>query len=79
MSTPREIAEAFSGHRFREVYAALAPEIRWIAVGEGALTGRDAVVEACEATLSELASGTAEFTRFVVIAGADAAAVDAKA
>jgi ketosteroid isomerase-like protein len=76
MSTPREIAEAFSGHRFREVYDALAPDIRWILVGERALTGRDAVVEACEDTLGQLASGTAEFQRFVVVAGTDAAAVD---
>ena len=49
MSTPREIAEAFSGHRFREAYAALAPDVRWNSVGEGAVTGREAVVEACEA------------------------------
>jgi ketosteroid isomerase-like protein len=76
MSTPREIAEAFSGHRFREVYDALAQDIRWTLVGEGALTGRDAVVEACEDTLGQLASGTAEFQRFVVVAGTDAAAVD---
>jgi ketosteroid isomerase-like protein len=77
MSTPREVAEAFSGHRFGEAYAALAEDVRWIAVGEGTLTGREAVVEACEATLGELASGTAEFERFLVIAGSDTAAVDA--
>src|SRR4051794_2264069 len=76
MRTPREVAEAFSGHRFREVYDALAPDVRWIAVGEGTLTGREAVVEACEDTLRMLASGTAEFQRFVVVAGPDAAAVD---
>ncbi|TFV83431.1 nuclear transport factor 2 family protein [Blastococcus sp. CT_GayMR16] len=76
MTTPRQIAEAFSGHRFREAYPALAPDVRWISVGEGTLTGRDAVVEVCEATLRELSSGTAEFQRFVVIAGTDAAAVD---
>jgi ketosteroid isomerase-like protein len=76
VSTPREFAEAFSGHRFREVYADLAPDVRWTAVGEGVLTGRDAVVDACEATLGALASGTAEFQRFVVVAGTDAAAVD---
>ena len=76
MTTPREVAEAFSGHRFRETYGALAEDVRWIAVGEGELTGRDAVVEACEATLRELASGTAEFTRFVVVGDSDVAAVD---
>jgi ketosteroid isomerase-like protein len=77
MTTTRQIAEAFSGHRFQEAYAALAPDIRWTSVGQGTLTGREAVVEACEATLAELASGTAEFRRFVVIAEGDAAAVDA--
>ena len=68
MTTPRQLAEAFSGHRFREVYPALAPDVRWTSVGDGTLTGPEAVVDACEATLGELASGTAEFERFVVIA-----------
>jgi ketosteroid isomerase-like protein len=77
VTTPRQVAEAFSGHRFREAYDALATDVRWISVGQGTLTGRDAVVEACEDTLGELASGTAEFQRFVVVAEADAAAVDA--
>jgi ketosteroid isomerase-like protein len=76
MSTPREFAEAFSGHRFREVYADLAPDVGWTAVGERTFTGREAVVAACEGTLGALAPGTTEFQRFVVIAGTDAAAVD---
>ena len=61
MTTPRQIAEAFSGHRFSEAYPALAPDVRWTSPGQFALTGREAVIEACEATLAELASGTAEF------------------
>jgi ketosteroid isomerase-like protein len=77
MTTPREIAEAFSGHRFSDAYAALAPDVRWTSVGSGVLTGRQAVVDACEATLAELATGTAEFRRFLVIAEGDAVAVDA--
>jgi ketosteroid isomerase-like protein len=77
MTTPRQIAEAFSGHRFSEAYVALSPDVRWTSVGAGVLTGRQAVVDACEATLAELANGTAEFLRFVVIADADAVAVDA--
>jgi len=77
MTTPRETAEAFSGHRFRDAYPALSPDVRWTAVGEGVVTGRQAVVDACEATLAELAT-TTTFTRFVVVADADgrAAAVD---
>jgi ketosteroid isomerase-like protein len=77
MTTPRQVAEAFSGHRFHDAYGALAPDVRWTSVGAGVLIGRQAVVDACEATLAELARGTAQFLRFVVIADADAVAVDA--
>jgi len=78
MTTPRETAEAFSGHRFRDAYAGLSPDVRWTAVGQGAVTGRQAVVDACEATLVEMATTTTTFTRFVVVADAEgtAAAVD---
>ena len=78
MTTPRETAEAFSGHRFRDAYAALSPDVRWTAVGEGVVTGRRSVVDACEATLTELATTTTTFSRFVVVADADGrtAAVD---
>jgi ketosteroid isomerase-like protein len=78
MTTPRETAEAFSGHRFRDAYAALSPDVRWTAVGEGVVTGRQSVVDACEATLTELATTTTTFSRFVVVADADGttAAVD---
>jgi ketosteroid isomerase-like protein len=76
MSTPREIAEAFSGHRFADAYPALAPDVRWVSVGAGELTGRQAVVDACEATLAALSGGTTESLRFLVIAAGDAVAVD---
>ncbi len=77
MSTPRQIAEAFSGHRFHDTYPALSPDVRWTCVGEVVLTGRQAVGGACEATLAGLATGTAEFQRFLVIADGDTVAVDA--
>jgi ketosteroid isomerase-like protein len=76
MTTPRETAEAFSGHRFRDAYAALSPDIRWTQVGQRVVTGRQTVVDACEATLAELATTTIEFSRFVVVADDNAAAVD---
>lgn len=78
MTTPRETAEAFSGHRFHDAYAALSPDVRWTAVGEGVVTGRQSVVDACESTLAELATTTTVFSRFVVVADADgkSAAVD---
>lgn len=67
MTTPRMTAEAFSSHRFRDAYAALAEDVRWTAVGEGVMTGRQSVVDACEATLAELATTTVDFSRFVVV------------
>ncbi|MGY1605800.1 MULTISPECIES: nuclear transport factor 2 family protein [unclassified Geodermatophilus] len=76
MTAPREVAEAFSRHRFREVYAALAPDVVWTAVGTRQFVGRQAVVDACEETLAALAATDVEFTRFVVVADGDAAAVD---
>jgi ketosteroid isomerase-like protein len=79
MTTPRETAEAFSGHRFSDAYPALAPDVQWTSVGQGTLTGRQAVVDACEESAAELATTSVEFTRFVVIADGDAAAVDAVA
>jgi ketosteroid isomerase-like protein len=75
-STPRRIAEAFSGHRFAEAYPALADDVRWDLVGEDTLIGRQAVMDACEVTLAELASGSADFLRFVVVADGDRVAVD---
>ena len=82
MSTPREVAEAFSGHRFAEAYDHLAEDVRWVLVGAGELVGRAAVQDACEQTLAELAGGSTEFLRFLTIdgSGADgtgAVAVDA--
>jgi ketosteroid isomerase-like protein len=75
-STARRVAEAFSGHRFAEAYPALADDVRWDLVGEDVLVGRQAVLDACEATLAELRAGTAEFLRFVVVADGDRVAVD---
>ena len=74
---PRRVAEAFSGHRFADAYPALADDVRWDLVGEETLVGRQAVIDACEATLAELGQGSAEFLRFVVVAEGDNAAVDA--
>jgi hypothetical protein len=67
MTTPTQIAEAFSGHRFKETYGHLAPDVRWILVGG----------ETIEQTLAELADTTTDFLRFVTIADQEAVAVDA--
>jgi ketosteroid isomerase-like protein len=73
---PRRVAEAFSGHRFAEAYPALADDVRWDLVGEDTLVGKQAVVDACEATLAGLGTGSSEFLRFVVVADGDRVAVD---
>lgn len=77
MTTNQQIAEAFSAHRFAEVAEHLADDVRWISVGGSVLEGRDAVTRACQDTLTELAGVDVEFTRFVSVADAATAAVDA--
>lgn len=73
MSTPRQIAEAFSGHRFADAYDYLAEDVRWVLVGAGELVGRTAVRDACEQTLTELAGGSTELLRFLTVDGSSAA------
>jgi ketosteroid isomerase-like protein len=71
------VAEAFSSHRFADSYPHLADDVSWVTPGAPSTDGRAAVIAACENTLAELADTTTEFTRFVSVAGAEAAAVDA--
>lgn len=73
----KEIAEAFSGHRFTETFPHLAPNVQWVSVGQSTLEGRDAVIGACQDTAAELAEVTTDFTRFVSVIGTDAVAIDA--
>ncbi len=76
--TTRQIAEAFSGHRFAETYAQLADEVRWVMPGQSAVEGKPAVIEACNASAAEMADlASVEFTRFVSVADDRAAAIDA--
>lgn len=76
MFSPREIAEAFSRHRFDEAYEHLAPDIVWVLVGGDRIEGRETVISLCKETLTGLADTTTEFERFLVIADETAAAVD---
>jgi hypothetical protein len=74
----REIAEAFSGHRFEEAIPHLAASVRWVLPGQGSIEGRAAVVEACRSSAAELdALAGHDLVRLVSVAGKDAAAVDA--
>ena len=62
--TPTALAEAFSGHRFVETYPQIADHVEWILVGGPTLEGRQALVEACENTVHELAGTSTTFTKF---------------
>jgi hypothetical protein len=74
----QQIAEAFSGHRFAETYDHLAVNGRWVLPGQALIEGRSAVVEACNSSAAEMAQlASAEFGRFVSVAGDRVAAVDA--
>jgi hypothetical protein len=73
-----QIAEAFSGHRFTETYDHLAANVRWVLPGQAPIEGRDAVVAACNSSATEMAQlASVEFSRFVSVASAQVAAVDA--
>jgi DNA-binding IclR family transcriptional regulator len=77
MATIQEVAEAFSRHRFSEVYPFLHPDVTWTLVGAAKLQGHQQVVQACENALAELSRTTQQFLRFKTIANADAVAVHA--
>lgn len=76
MTTPEDVARAFSGHRFEEAFGHLADDVRWVLVGQAVVSGRDAVVAACRATTDELVGVTTTFSRFVSVAADDVAVVD---
>lgn len=77
MTTHRELAEAFSNHRFAETYDRFADDIRWVSADGGAPeVGPDAVRLACEQGSAMLALATMERLRFVVADGGDVVAVD---
>lgn len=74
----RQLAEAFSAHRFEEVYERLAESVTWVLPGQESIDGRAAVVAACRGAAEAFAgmAGTS-FERFVSVGDASTAAVDA--
>jgi hypothetical protein len=72
-----QVPAPFSGHRFKETYDHLAPDVRWILVGGETIDGRDRVIDTCEQTLAELADTATDFLCFMTIADQEAVAVDA--
>jgi SnoaL-like domain len=77
--TIEQIAEAFSGHRFTEVYPHLADDVRWTLVGDRTFAGKAAVTAMCEESAAYLATVTTGFSRFKVVVGEDSVVVDSRA
>lgn len=74
--SPRQIAEAFSGHEFEAAYPYLADDVHWDIVGAEPLHGKESVVAACSDTAKHLSNVTSTFERFRVVVGADSVVVD---
>ena len=53
--TVKQLAEAFSAHRFEEVYDHLAEDARWILPGHDPVVGRAGIVAACRDAAAEFA------------------------
>jgi hypothetical protein len=74
----KQIAEAFSGHRFAETYDHLAVDVRWVLPGQTIIEGKSAVIDACASAATRMAELTStEFSRFVSVADDRVAAIDA--
>lgn len=73
----QQIAEAFSSHRFDEVYDRLDELVTWVVPGQEPIEGKAAVTTTCTgaaAEFSEMAS--VSFDRFVSVGNDTIAAVD---
>lgn len=75
----KQIAEAFSRHRFAETYPQLAAGVRWEPVGTEVIEGRDAVVAACESSSTYLTDVTTDFRKFRSVVGSDSVVIDSVA
>ena len=64
-----EVATAFSRHEFAATWPRLAPDVRWVIVGDRVLHGRAEVIAAGAESAAYLAGVTTTFSRFRVVAG----------
>jgi limonene-1,2-epoxide hydrolase len=79
MVTPREVAEAFSQHRFEDTYDHMAENVSWAAVGGSITRGRDAVIAACDEASGELVDVGTTFIRLRTIEATDCVVIDSEA
>lgn len=77
--TNEEIARSFSTHQFGATYPYLADGIVWNNIGGQQLTGKAAVIEACDQSARYLANVTTRFARFRVVVGETTVVVDSLA
>ena len=73
------IARAFSGHRFEDAYPYLAEDVIWTQVGEWELTGKPAVVNACQRSAEYLATVRTDFRHFRAFVGEQWVVIDSLA
>ncbi|TDN87737.1 nuclear transport factor 2 family protein [Microbacterium sp. BK668] len=74
--SPREFAAAFSSHDFEPTFSQIAEAVVWRMPGAAPIEGRDAMIDACRATVAALAGTEIERNRFFVVDGGDAVVVD---
>lgn len=64
----QQIAEAFSSHRFDEVYDRLDELVAWVVPGQEPIEGKAAVITTCTGAAAEFSGmATASFDRFVSV------------
>ena len=73
------IARAFSGHRFEDAYPYLAEDVIWTQVGEWELTGKPAVVNACQRSAEYLATVRTDLRHFRSFVGEQWVVIDSLA
>jgi len=77
--TIKEIAEAFSGHKFDRAYPYLLEDVRWNLIGDKRVSGKEGVVSTCEETLSYVKGATTTFSKFEALEGDGFVVIDSLA
>jgi limonene-1,2-epoxide hydrolase len=77
--TIKEIAEAFSTHKFKIAYPYFLDNIHWNLVGSNPVKGKEAVISNCDQSAKYMASIVTKFMRFKVIAAVDCVVIDSLA
>lgn len=71
-----DVAKAFSGHQFEEVFEHLRQDVVWVLVGGEDVRGREAVIATCRESAAFLSSVSTTWHRVVCADGGEVVAVD---